>query len=380
MSRSYLLKKMSKTIKRSLIGLTLVHSLTSLAYLDKDQPNLQTPKRVSEELVEKTIQKLSKSSIEVILDRVTATINKDAKITGPIYRHATRDADYYGDQLVEMILKTAHKNAEHYLAEGNPKAYYAFLALALTVPNQEGLFVHFREVPAQKEYCNDKRSTGEGIKSDTAKSNFRVALNGQPRERNSLFRFFGGGKIDSSDIFLVKCKYLKGVKTYKQLIVGGSDGSDVGMFQLSSRWHYEDFLVPKLYETVQKTVSYGLKYLYKGFKRIVNDQGKKYSCMLSTQGEFDYQNVIRGTWSAYNGGPGRYCRFADKNSPFAPHDSGFKKNLQITLNLNDDGFFGFKKDSTLQLSSNVRAAVEELVENFEKNTNNHSALNALLAL
>lgn len=380
------MKKISNTIKGSLIGLTLVQSLTSQAYFDKKQYlnenahqfNSTGTRNIRKNLIEKSTEEMPKSSIETILDRVTATINKDARTYGPIYRHDSRDVDKYGDDVVKIILKAAHKRAKKYLDEGNADAYYAFLILALTVPNQEGLFVHFREIDANRDNCNDDRTNGKNIKSSRAQKNFKMALNA----KISKDTFFGERlKDDPSRIpFLVRCKELKGEGSYKQLIAGGSDGSDVGMFQLSSLWHYDGYLKKGQYDSVKQTVEYGIKYLFmgeggRGFRSIVN---KNPACVQKEDSSIDYTKVIRGTWSAYNGGPDKYCRFADENGVFAGHDKGFKSNLQITLNLNDGGFFGFQEDSALQLSPNVRAAVEEVVTNFEKHTNHNSALKALI--
>lgn len=374
------MKKISHgLIKSSLIGLTLVQALSSQAYFDKQQylgeDTLLMTGQTKKSLQTDDIQdKKSRASIVRILDNVMATINKSAEIYGPIYRHDTRNSENYGDEIVKIILKSAHAKAKRYLDEGNPQAYYAFLALSLTVPNQEGLFVHFREVDSDRDYCNDERSTGENIKSSKAKDQFQAALNGEGGKK--LFGIFNRNK--ESEGFLVKCKDLRGEKKYRQLIVGGSDGSDVGMFQLSALWHFDEFLNKGKYDSVKQTVDYGLNYLRQQFHHGYRNAATKYTCFLDENQNIDYFKLIRGSWSAYNGGPSQKCRFADKEGPYAGHDNGFKKNLDITLNLNDGGFFGFASDSTLDLSPAVRAAVEEVVTNLEKKTNSASALQSLL--
>lgn len=308
----------------------------------------------------------SKDSIERILDRVMANINKDNKLEGPIYKHATRNIELYGDQIAKIILTEAHKYANRYLKEGNTQAYYAFMILSLTVPNQEGLMVHFREVPADRDYCNDDRAQGKDIVSSTAKENFQKALNG----KKSFFRRDEG--------FLVKCSSLRGEDTYKQLIVGGSDGSDVGMFQLSARWHYDEFLKEKKYESVTKTIDYGLSYLANGFRRGLRSNSESRPCFFNEDGELDYKNLIRGSWSAYNGGPAQLCRFADEEGAYAGHDRGFLKNLNATFNLKNGGHFGFAADSELILSDDIKAAIDEVINNLENNTNNRAALEAVI--
>lgn len=375
---------MKKTIKGSLIGLTLIQSLATQAYFDKaqylDEGSLLTSGNVKKSLLtQETNQKAAKASIEKILDRVMGNISKDAKLYGPVYRHSSRNSEKYGDEVVKIILTTAHERAKKYLDEGNPEAYYAFLTLALTVPNQEGLFVHFREVNAERDYCNDDRANGEDINSDGAKKNFKMALNAKKVKKT----IFGNEKLIEDDTrvpFLVDCKELRGENSYRQLIVGGSDGSDVGMFQLSALWHYDNFLGKGKYDSVKQTIEYGIKYLFMGeggagFRRIVRDNP---ACVQNEDTSINYTKVIRGSWSAYNGGPSQKCRFADTEGEYAGHDRGFKKNLQITLDLNEGGFFGFAEDSALELSSDVRAAVEEIVTNLEQKTNNSSALAKIL--
>ena len=380
------MKKTSLALKSSLVGLTLLQALSAQAYFDKTQYliedaqfTMDSKKSLSPIDSDELMDKASGSSIERILDNVMGTINKSAKVYGPVYRHDNRNAEKYGDEVVKIILQAAHDRAKGYLKEGNPEAYYAFLALSLTVPNQEGLFVHFREVEADKDKCNDKRSNGENIKSEKAQRQFQVAFNAKKVKTT----IFGNEKLeddDSREAFLVDCKELKREKTYRQLIVGGSDGSDVGMFQLSALWHFDNFLNLGRYDSVKQTVEYGIKFLYMGeggggFRRIVADNPE---CIQAADSSVDYLKAIRGSWAAYNGGMGSKCRFADSESAFAGHDKGFKKNLQITLDLNDGGFFGFAADSALDLSPEVRAAVEEIVTNLEQKTNNSSALNKII--
>ena len=301
------------------------------------------------------------SLIEKILDNVTANINKSATIEGPIYRHKDRNKEKYGDQIASLLLKEAHRLAVGFKNEGNIEAYYGFLALALTVPNHEGLFVHFREVKGKSQYCTDSRSTGEGILSTKAKLQFKRAFNG----------------ILKQD-FLVKCDKLEGERKYRQLIVGGADGSDVGVFQLSSLWHFDEFLDKGDYNSVQKTIRYGLTYLMRGYKRAVRKYSS-FSCFSNEDGSPNFQNLMRGTWSAYNGGPAQLCRFNNPEDPHAPKDKGFKGNLDKTFALNNGGYFGFNKDAELELSAEVRKAVEEVVDNFENKSDKSLALDTLLA-
>lgn len=302
----------------------------------------------------------AKSLIEKILDNVMANINNSAKIEGPIYRHKYRNKDNYGDQVAKIIVEEAHKLAVRFKNERNPEAYYAFMTMALTVPNHEGLLVHFREVKGKSSNCTDSRSKGEGIISTKAKLQFKKAFNG-------IFK----------KPFLVECKELEGQRKFRQLIVGGADGSDVGMFQLSSLWHYDQFLDKKKYASVRETVKYGLSYLMQGYKRAVRKYAN-YSCFSKEDGSPDYMKLIRGSWSAYNGGPAQLCRFNNPEDPHAPKDKGFKGNLDKTLALNNGGAFGFNQEAELKLSLEVRSAIEEIVGNMENKSDNSELLDSLL--
>ena len=297
-------------------------------------------------------------AVNGILNGVMATISSKVQIEGPIYRHDKRDQDRYGDQIATIILEEAHRQAKRFLDEGNHQAYNAFIALSLTVPNQEGLMVHFREVDAKRSLCNDERSQGKNIKSDKAKRHFRSALN-------------------SGEDFLVPCRKLRREKTYRQLIVGGSDGSDVGIMQVSALWHYDEFLSQGKFASVRSTVRYGLSYLMRRYKKIVRTYGSE-NCFSKTSGSADYLKIARGTWSAYNGGPSQICRFADPSSPFAGHDKGFKGNLQKTLDLNNGGYFGFNQAGALKLSSSVQSAINEVITNVETGSNNQRAMKAIV--
>lgn len=299
-----------------------------------------------------------------ILNNVMATVNPNAGIVGPVYRHKTKQKDQYGDQLLKIILSEAHRSAKKYEAEGNTDAYNAFMILALSVPNQEGLMVHFREVKARSKYCRDDRSQGKGIKSSKAKKQFQRTLNNR-----GLLR-------DPNNGFLVPCEKIEGAKNYTQLIVGGSDGSDVGIMQLSALWHYEEFLKEVKYASVKSTVRYGLSYIKRRFH---SNLMKNKECIMNEDGSVNYTDLIRGSWSAYNGGPSSFCRFADSTSPHASKDKGFKGSVQKTLDFNDGRFFGFNEDGQLPLSEDAKAALNEVVSNFENGTSKKEAFNKFVA-
>lgn len=300
-----------------------------------------------------------------LLENVMATINPNAGINGPIYRQKTKDKDGYGNELTTILLEEAHRQGKRFLNEGNTQAYYAFIALALTVPNQEGLLIHFREVKAKDNYCRDKRSLGDGISSNKAKKHFKMALNDRGLAR------------DPNNGFLVPCSKLTGERVYRQLIVGGSDGSDVGIMQLSALWHYEEFLKEVKYASVRSTVRYGLSYIMRRYRKAFRDY-EALGCFSKSTGEIDYKKIVRGSWSAYNGGPSQLCRFSDPESAHKGKDKGFNENLTKTLALNNGGIFGFNKEGEIKLTGTVKSAVDEAISNFENKTNNRTYLKSIL--
>lgn len=314
---------------------------------------------------------------EGFLNTVMGTINPSAEIQGPVYRPTTKIEDRYGDELAKILIQEAHKKAKRYLDQGNTQAYYAFMALALTVPNQEGLMVHFREVPADRDNCNDDRSTGSDIKSSKAKSQFRETLNKRT--------FFSRNKG-----FLVTCSKLRGEDSYRQLILGGSDGSDVGIMQLSALWHYEEFLKEEKFSSVRETIRYGLTYISRRFEDIranresgvvlrgSRDIAYDFTCFNNQSDKEFYKNIVKGAWAAYNGGPTQICRFALENNPHKGKDDGFEESLQKTMDLNKGRVFGYNKNLAIPLTPKMKEVVEEIISNIENQTNERTNITTIL--
>lgn len=294
-----------------------------------------------------------------MLDSMMFTINPEARSVGPVFQNTPEVKATYGNEVATLLLKNADKVAKKYLQYNDPQAYYAFLTLALTVPMHEGLYMHFREVQNDGDVCNNKKQ-GIDVGGQTKKL-FKKYL--QPR--------FGFKYIPK------KCKTVKDQPVLKQMI-RGANGTDIGMMQVSIRWHYDVFLANKNYESVNETIQYGIGFLMKGFEplyRTVNN----YNCIYINN-TVNYQNLVRGIWGGfYNGGSYKNaCRFADSSSAYQGHDRGFKRNLDKVLAYPQTGLIGMHEDLNLQLSGNVRAAVVEVINNMKNKTNNRTALNKLL--
>lgn len=294
-----------------------------------------------------------------MLDSMMFTINPEARTVGPIFENIPSVKSKYGNEVATLLLKNADKVAKKYLQYNDTKAYYAFLTLALTVPMHEGLYMHFRQVQNTGDVCNKKKQ-GVDVGGKTKKL-FKKYL--QPK--------FGFKYIPK------KCKDVEDLAVIKQL-VRGANGTDIGMMQVSVRWHYDVFLANKNYESVNETIQYGLGFLMKGFEPLYRT-ADKYNCIYINN-TVNYQNLVRGIWGGYyNGGSYKNaCRFADTASAYQGHDNGFKKNLDKVLAYPQTGIIGMHEDLNLQLSGTVRAAVIEVINNMKNKTDNRTALNALL--
>lgn len=298
-----------------------------------------------------------------LLDPLMATINPQATLTGPVFKNDNSLKTAYGTEMARIILKEADSYGKRYLEYGDTKAYYTLMVLAMTVPMHEGLYVHFRDTENDKDVCRDKLNTGKNIASKEAKKNFQKAFN------------------SGATPFLVECKEVKRDDRIRQLIAGGGDGSDIGVMQLSSRWHYDEFLGKQKFASVKETVNYGLSHLMKGFRPIYANF-EKYECLKNTDGTINRDAVIRGAWSGiYNSGNlGKTCRFADPNDPHAKKDIGFLSNLNKTFGLQNNGPFGYGGDLELGLDALTKAALQEIVNNYKNGTNQRDSLDKVLAL
>lgn len=294
-----------------------------------------------------------------MLDGMMFTINPSAQTDGPVFINTPSVKATYGNKVATIILRNADQFAKKYLAYNDPQAYYSFLTLALTVPMHEGLYTHFREVQNDGDVCTNKRQ-GIDVGGKTKKL-FKKYL--QPKYG---FKFIPK-----------KCRTVKKEAILKQL-VRGANGTDIGMMQVSIRWHYDEFLANKDYESVNRTMNYGLKFLMKGFDPLYRSINK-YDCIYQNN-KVNYQNLLRGIWGGfYNGGSYKNaCRFADTSSPYHGHDKGFKKNLDKVLAYPETGIIGMHEDLNLQLSGVVKDAVIEVINNMKNKTSNNRALKKLL--
>lgn len=304
------------------------------------------------------------------LDRMMYTINPAVSVSGPVYRDQSDAAtkNVYGTELVRLILKEADRQATQYREAGDMKAYYAVLTMALTVPMQEGLYIQYRGVEGN--VCNPNANNGDLLKKGSA----------------TTYDIFNQYFKTAETPFFPNCEDIN-TNNVTQIIRGG-DGSDLSVMQVSIRWHFDDFLALKKYESVEKTLQYGISHLMKGFNPVYRNVSA-YDCLTNGKGgifkkkkaqkELSYTDLIRGVWAGqYNSGSiNKTCRFADSSSPFKGHDKGFERNLNKVLAFN--GVLSVDMVGDFKLDSDVAAAFKEVVTNVQNGTNNNTALKAVLS-
>lgn len=298
------------------------------------------------------------------LDRMMYTINPSGKMSGPVFRDmgSKSDKSRYASSLVSLILKEADAKAHKYLEAGDTQAYYAFLALSLTVPLHEGLYVHFRNVDG--DVCMPEANSGELVR----------------KVNPTTFSLFNQAFKAPGNAYFPNCEEMKNTVGVNQIIRGG-DGTDMSLMQISIRWHFDEYFAKKKYESVQATINYGLTHLLNGFDPVYRNVAD-YSCIYNAglaRRKINYTNLIKGIWAGkYNSGSiSQTCRFADPNSPFKNHDLGFAKNIDKIINFK--GSIAPDYIGEITLEGSAASAVREVVSNFTNNKNDRTELTKIIS-
>ena len=298
------------------------------------------------------------------LDKMMYTINPAITLSGPVFRDQSDAAtkNKYGSDLVRLILKEAHKQGAKYLEAGDTQAYYSILTMALTVPMQEGLYIQYRGVDGS-DICRTEANNGELVKK-AGETNY-----------NLFTQYFKTAEKP----FLPNCEDIKTDKLTQ--IIRGGDGTDLSIMQVSIRWHFDDFLANKRYESTESTLAYGIGHLMKGFNPVYRNVAD-YKCIgesgLFKKKKVNYINLIRGVWAGqYNSGSiSKTCRFDDSSSPYKHHDKGFEKNLNKVLDFK--GTLSVDMVADFKLEQEVADAFMEVTSNLKAATNNRTALEKIL--
>lgn len=303
------------------------------------------------------------------IDKMFYSINPSIKLTGPVYKDdsSVEEKNKYGSEIVRLLIKKAHEQGKSYLEAGDYKAYNAILAMALTVPLQEALYIQFRNVEGT-DACNYEANSGELVKKSSEGNYvlFNQYLKSYPTP------------------FLPDCSEIRGDRMTQ--IIRGGDGTDMSLMQVSIRWHGDDFFANKKYENVEQTIEYGIGHLMKGFNAVYRNV-KEYKCIASGGGWFfkrkpvviNYVNLIRGIWAGqYNSGSiTKTCRFDEFNSDYKKHDAGFERNLNKILNFDGQNLTA-DLITTFKLDSDAAAAITEISNNIKYETTSTSAVRAVL--
>lgn len=207
--------------------------------------------------------------------------------------------------------------------------------------------------------------------------------------------------------FIAECDNVANDQVIRQ-IIRGADGTDIGPVQLSLRWHYDKFLAKKMYLSLEETFRYGLKFIHTGFKKVYYDADKvkssrlkskksSYNCIISNK-SINFKNLVRGSWAGkYNQGQThKACRIADvekleelaklKDKLFKSKkvkkriavlekevghmslkrhpDYHFKNNLKKAIKFIEKDRIGYSNSLSFKLDGKTRAAVDEIVNNF----------------
>jgi hypothetical protein len=250
-------------------------------------------------------------------------------------------------------------------------AYWAFMVASITVPFHEGKYQHFRELPRLGDLCQQNVNSGSIIQNRLQAA--KAAKNSELHlAYNNFKRIFRQGPTQVSP----DCNHLQLGDQAIQL-VGSSDGLSLGMLQLNMAYHQEYF-DDLLFEDVRETAHYGLNF-YKtaggssrGFDGLFHNY-HRYGCMIQG-GTINFENLVRGAWSIYNGGSGgNPCRFAVSRDL---NDQTFEIHLRtVLLDVN-------RPDNYLiqYLSGPDLAAYQEIIDNFKNHKNSHTAVENLLTI
>lgn len=299
-----------------------------------------------------------------LVDKVVITVNPQAQSTGPKFRDRSGHKEY-GEQMISLVLDEAHKKASRYLEYGDYKGYYSFMILALTVPLQEGLYIHFRDVENEKGLCDPYINEGTIIRDKNSKKAYEI------------FRQY---MKSGATPFIADCDKVKNQDRLTQMMRAGKDSSDMGIMQVSLRWHYPEFFAKGKMADVRKSINYGINHLFKGFRPIYANS-TKYSCLHASTA-LSYEGLIRGTWAGqYNSGNIKeesVCRWDNPNSPYASHDKWFKKNLDKILGAAKNGQIAVLDGFDIDLSGKYQSAIDEIMNNFSAGTNDRTALDQVL--
>ena len=94
----------------------------------------------------------------------------------------------------------------------------------------------------------------------------------------------------------------------------GDYGHGHGLVQIDDRHHFSA-ITEGVGANIVMNILYGLEIFFNAWEKSVST-----SCVRD---EYDYEGRVRSAYSAYNGGPGKICRWTNSNDRWARNDIGF---------------------------------------------------------
>lgn len=346
--KSYIMVTMKKLRQKRLVCSCICLMATLIFSCGKEKEPIDQP--TDTQVLGSSTRKSSKSIYQSLGNNIFYMINPDSEISGPIH-NGTNDSAYIS-QIFGLITQSAHKIAKSYYDAEDFEAYYAFLLGALTVPYHESFLLHFRQKIGSG--CIQALNSGELLKRVDAQS-------------YSIFEDFfkSGGKPT-----IPPCSTFDPQTSYTQLLSSHAY-SDTGIMQIAIRWHKSHVASGELLN-VAKAIRYGLSYYYQGFSQLYS-QYATYPCIVDREGQIDYQNLIRGAWSRYNGGSNKkFCRFSNKNDRWIANDQVFEQALLTLLQSSEHPYLRF-------LALREKTAFLELIDNFKFANNKREALDRVIS-
>lgn len=126
-------------------------------------------------------------------------------------------------------------------------------------------------------------------------------------------------------------------------LMRGDFGHGHGLMQVDDRSHF-----PAINQGIGwnliANLTYGMDIFYAAWVRAPSQ-----SCVGSAT---NYTARIRSAWSAYNGGPGKICRWTNPNDPWAKNDQNFLQHMQ------NKGWLNHISDANLKSTINVICLIE----------------------
>jgi len=259
-----------------------------------------------------------------------------------------------------------------------------------------------------------KRKYKEYVEELSDKYATIIAKKKVAKMKNDSYHYFVHYLKEGKNPVVPECEDIKDYKVVNHLIKGG-DGSDIGPMQVSVRWHYDDFLANKKYLSLEKSIEYALgdSFLMRDFKKVyyhLDDlaldksraKSSPYNCLVA-DGKVNYEKFIRGMWAGkYNSGQRKKaCRIEQvpklqeyealvaKNKLSVTeedrlkelkielegllkygakstrhHDYHFKNNLDKAISFLSKDRIGFNDSLSFSISKKTKAAVNEIIKNF----------------